>query len=136
MAPMIKELKSLFEDQRIRFLIVGGINTIVGYGAFAFFIWAGLHYFYANVLSTTIAVANSYILNKYFTFKQPKKSAAEAVRFVSVYIISFILGNVVLYILVDRLSVTPYLAGLCNLVFTTLISWFGHKYFSFKTGKI
>ncbi len=133
---MIKGLKALFDDQRIRFLIVGGINTIVGYGVFAFFIWVGLHYFFANVLSTTIAVANSYILNKYFTFKQPKKSAAEAVRFVSVYIISFILGNVILYILVDRLSVTPYLAGLCNLVFTTLISWFGHKYFSFKIGKI
>ena len=32
----------------------------------------------------------------------------------------------------DEHSLSAYLAGLINLVITTLISYFGHKYYSFK----
>ena len=53
-------------------------------------------------------------------------------RFVLVYITSFISGIVVLYVMVTLMSLDAYFAGMLNLVFTTLISWFGHKYFSFR----
>lgn len=129
---MLKLLQKLIADQRIRFLIAGGINTVVGYGAFALLVFAGVYYLAANVISTIIGVACSYVLNKYFTFQKKKKSLTEAMRFVTVYLASFVLGNVLLYLLVDKMSVSPYWAGILNLVFTTLISWFGHKYYSFR----
>ena len=122
----------LINDQRIRFLIVGGINTAVGYGTFAALIFCGAHYILAHVAATIIGTTCSYILNKYFTFKQYKKSFAEVCRFVLVYITSFISGIVVLYVMVTLMSLDAYFAGMLNLVFTTLISWFGHKYFSFR----
>ena len=124
-------IKTLINDQRVRFLIVGGINTITGYGTFAAVVFAGGHYLLANVIATVVGVTVSYILNKYFTFKQYKKSFSEIIRFILVYAVSFLLGNVVLYVLVDYMAISPYVAGALNLVFTTLISWFGHKYFSF-----
>ncbi|MDD4429376.1 MAG: GtrA family protein [Paludibacter sp.] len=117
----------------MRFLIVGGINTAVGYGTFAAVIFLGGHYIVANVIATAVGMTVSYFLNKYFTFRQYKKSFTEIIRFISVYFVSFMLGNVVLYVMVDIISISPYLAGALNLIFTTLISWFGHKYFSFRS---
>ncbi|MEA4873662.1 MAG: GtrA family protein [Synergistaceae bacterium] len=126
-------VKALTNDQRVRFLIVGGINTAVGYGTFAAVIFLGGHYIVANVIATAVGMTVSYFLNKYFTFRQYKKSFTEIIRFISVYFFSFMLGNVVLYVMVDIISISPYLAGALNLIFTTLISWFGHKYFSFRS---
>lgn len=127
------KIKNLINDQRVRFLIVGAINTAVGYGSFALFIFIGGHYLVANVIATVIGVTVSYFLNKYFTFKQYRKSYAEIIRFVSVYFFSFMLGNLLLYIMVDIISISPYLAGAINLISSTLISWFGHKHFSFNS---
>ena len=126
-------VKALTNDQRVRFLIVGGINTAVGYGTFAAVIFLGGHYFVANIIATAVGITVSYFLNKYFTFRQYKKSFTEIIRFISVYFLSFMLGNVVLYVMVGIMSISPYSAGALNLIFTTLISWFGHKYFSFRS---
>lgn len=130
---IITKFKELIKDERIRFLIVGCINTAVGYSLFVVFIFIGLHYLLAYILATIVGVFVSYILNKSFTFRKHKKSYAEAIRFVSVYAMSFLIGNVALYIMVDVLYFVPYLAGALNLIFTTIISWFGHKYFSFRS---
>ena len=130
---LISRVKTLIKnDQRIRFLIVGGINTAIGYGTFVAVVFIGGHYLLANVIATIVGVSVSYLLNKYFTFRQYKKSVTEIMRFISVYAVSFMLGNVVLYVLVDLISISPYVAGAINLIFTTLISWFGHKYYSFR----
>lgn len=133
MKKIINYIKILFEKKFFRFLFVGGINTLVGYGTFALFLYLNFHYSLAYILSFVIGVANSYIWNKNFTFKSKEKSYKELLRFVSVYLISFFVGLIALYILVDVLSMNQYLAGLINLFFTTLISWFGHNKFSFKS---
>lgn len=122
----------LLACQPARFLIVGAINTVVGYGCFAAMLYAELPYLSAYWISMAIGVAVSYILNKLFTFKSRARSILELIRFLSVYAASFAAGTVILFLLVDILSVAPYAAGGTNLIFTTLTSWFGHKYFSFK----
>ena len=124
--------KNLFKDEKIRFLVVGVANTAVGYGTYAAVVFFNGHYLLANIISTIVGVTCSYFLNKYYTFKQYRKSLAEACRFISVYTVSFVLSNIILYILVSCLDVSPYIAGMVNLVFVTLISWFGHRYFSFR----
>jgi len=130
-----KIISALLKDQRIRFLIVGIINTAVGYGCFAVGIFVGLHYFIAHIIATVIGVTCSYFLNKYFTFKQYEKSWHEVVRFISVYCVSFVLGSVILYCLIDLLKIRPYIAGGVKLILTIILSWFGHKYFSFRKSR-
>lgn len=126
-------LERMLNDQRIRFIIVGSINTIVGYGAFVIMVFVNMHYLVANICSTIIGITCSYILNKYFTFHSSEKSVMEICRFISVYLFSFAIGNLVLLVTVEWMTLTPYLAGGINLAMTTIISWFGHKYFSFKS---
>ena len=129
---MIKLIKNLFKDQRIRFLFVGGLNTIFGYGIYALLVYTGLNIYVANVISTVLGIGHSYLWNRFYTFKSKDKALGEIFRFITVYLISFAISNVILFVFVTKLGVNKYLGGLFNLVCTTLISWFGHKYFSFK----
>jgi len=112
--------------------MVGGINTAVGYGCYALFLLISIPYLIANTLATIIGVANSYLWNRYFTFKSKNKATSEIVRFSLVYLVSYLISMVFLFIIVGKLGINTYLAGLLNITITTLISWFGHKNFSFK----
>ena len=84
-------IRDLIKDQRLRFLIVGGINTVVGYSTFAAFLLIEWHYLVANFIATAAGVIVSYFLNKYFTFGHYKNSFSEIMRFISVYFINSII---------------------------------------------
>ena len=126
-------IHKLFNDKRARFVFVGGLNTVIGYGFFSLFIFLGVHYLLATTLSTAIGIVNSYFWNKYFTFRTPRRSKMEMLRFVSVYAVSFLLNLGVMKLFVDVWQMNSYLAGAVALVFTTLISYSGHNFFSFKS---
>ena len=126
-------LKNIFKRQEIRFLFVGGLNTLVGYGLYAIFLMLNVNYLIANTLSTVLGVLHSYLWNRFFTFKSKEKASKEIVKFVSVYIISYLLGTATLFCFTSFLQLSPYIAGFINLFITTLISFFGHKYFSFSS---
>ena len=127
-------IKNLLNKQEIRFLFVGGLNTIVGYGIYAILVYFQLNYLLANTISTLLGVAHSYLWNRFFTFKSKEKAGKELIKFISVYLLSYILGSFTLFFFKSILNISPYFAGLINLIFTTLISWFGHKNFSFRKG--
>lgn len=113
-------------------MIVGGINTAVGYGSYALFLLFGAPYLIANTLATIIGVINSYLWNRFFTFKSKGKALNEIVRFSFVYLVSYLFSMLFLYLIVDYFKTNVYLAGVLNIMTTTIISWYGHKNFSFK----
>jgi putative flippase GtrA len=125
-------INKLLNRLEFRFLMVGGINTVVGYGAYALFIFVGVDYLIANIFSTIIGVANSYLWNRFFTFRSKSKALSEIARFSLVYLTSFLCGMLFLYVIVSQFGVNRYVAGALNIIITTAISWFGHKNFSFK----
>lgn len=133
---MKKIIDKIFSYQGLRFLFVGGLNTLVGYGIYALLVFLGVNYLISNTISTIIGVAHSYLWNRFFTFKSKNKALKEITKFVSVYIASYLIGMCTLFIFKDKLNISPYLAGLINLVITTLISYFGHKYISFRKNEI
>lgn len=125
-------IKKLFEDRKIRFLFVGVLNTIVGYGAYALCIFAGLHYFIAQLIASVIGITHSYLWNKFFTFRVLKRSVSEAVRFVLVYAAAYGINMILLYVMIDKAGMNAYIAGAAGLITTTIISYTGHKYISFR----
>lgn len=131
--PFVKKtFNDLLRRREIRFLIVGGINTAVGYAFFVLFVSLGFQYLIANTLATIIGVINSYLWNRFFTFKSKDKAMSEIVRFSLVYGTSYCISMLFLYLIVGRLGINVYVAGALNIIITTTISWFGHKNFSFK----
>ena len=130
-----KHIEKALSSREFKFLLVGVINTAIGYGSYALFVFLKVNYLLANVFASVIGIINSYTWNRLFTFKSTGKKAPEFIRFVSVYIVSLILGMAVLYLLVGRFNMNKYLAGVLNLALVVAISWFGHNHFSFKEGK-
>lgn len=125
-------MRKILNRQFIKFIFVGILNTIVGYGSFSLFVFFRINYVIANTLSTILGVINSYLLNKKITFKNNKIRKTTPLKFVTVYIISYIISTINLMVLVRYCNTNTYFAGFINLIMTTMISWFGHKYFSFK----
>ena len=124
-------LDKVWKRQEFRFLLVGVLNTIVGYGIYAILVFFHIHYLIANTLSTVLGVLHSYVWNRYFTFQSKAKKGKEFLKFASVYVISYLIGTCTLYLFHQYLHIGTYVAGLINLVITTCVSYFGHKYFSF-----
>lgn len=124
------------EDSKhiFKFICVGGLNTVIGYGAF-FILSLYLNYLVALVIAHFIGVTNSYLWNKYWTFQVKKFRLAEFVKFNIVYLFALGANVLILYIAVERLTFNPRLGQLIVLPLVTLLSYFGHKHWSFHSAK-
>jgi putative flippase GtrA len=117
-----------------KFVFVGVLNTVIGYGAF-FILSLYLNYLIALVIAHFIGVTNSYLWNKYWTFQVKEFRLVEFVKFNIVYLFALGANMLILYIAVERLTLDPRLGQLIVLPLVTLLSYFGHKYWSFHSAK-
>lgn len=129
--------RRLLADERVRFVLVGGINTVVGYGVFALLYLAVGHsigYLACLYLSYAIAITVAFVLHRRFTFRVAASGriAVDFLRFASVYVVALVVNTVALPLLVEVGHVHPLLAQAFALVVTTVLSYFGHKFYSFR----
>lgn len=127
--------RALLAREEVRFLIVGVINTAVGYALFAVFLLF-FGYLASLYLSYAVAVTVAFVLHRRFTFRVRGNVAVDFVRFVGVYVVSLAVNTVVLPVLVEVVGLHPLVAQGISLVITTLISYVGHKWFSFRRGSV
>ena len=130
-------LAALVADERVRFLVVGGINTVVGYVLFALLqITAGHVIGYIGSLygSYVLAVTLAFVLHRRFTFRVEGTGnrLVDFLRFASVYVVSLAANTLALPLLVELAHLDPLVAQAISVVVTTVVSYFGHKYFSFR----
>ena len=88
---MIKEISKRF----IRFLIVGCLNTIVGFSLIFFFLnvlEAG--YFLSTIIGYAISSVISFLLNRSYTFRHQGRIVVSYLKFIIVFAISYILSYV------------------------------------------
>lgn len=121
-------------NQFIKFLGIGILNTIVGYGSF-FILVTYLNYQVALLCAHLIGVTNSFFWNKLWVFKTKNISVIEFLRFNVVYAFVYVTNAVALYISVEILKIDPRPAQLVLLPVVTLISFFGQKLWTFKVKK-
>lgn len=122
----------IFKNQVSRFLFVGILNTIVGVGAFYILLDLHLYYILAAILSHIIGVTNSFFWNKKWTFKSQGNTRKEGLKFFSVYGITFLVNLLLLALFVEKFNIDPKIAVIFALVIVAFISFFGHKYWSFR----
>lgn len=128
---------TLIADQRVRFLAVGATNTLVGYLIFsALTLWVFAEvpfgYLLSLAISYAIAIVIAFVLYRRFVFKVTGHVVRDFVRFVSVYAVAIGINAVLLPVFVELLGLHPLLAQAITLVITTLLSFFGHRDFSFR----
>ena len=128
---IVRLIKKTLARKEIRFLLVGGMNTAIGYTG-QVLLSLVIPYTAAYTIMYVFGIINSFFWNKYFTFKSKGHFGREAVRFVLVYLVAYSVGLGILHLQIEILGIKTYIAFAINLLFTTLISWFGHRYFSFR----
>ncbi|SFE86169.1 Putative flippase GtrA (transmembrane translocase of bactoprenol-linked glucose) [Paenibacillus algorifonticola] len=120
-------------NQSMKFVVVGLMNTLIGY--LLFFVclqFFHLDYTLSLVISHILGVFNSFIWNKRWTFNIRHSSKAMLIKFLFTYLVTFIINYLLLLLFVEMLLVNPVFSQLIAMVFTTGISFFGQKYWSFK----
>lgn len=132
----------LVRDQRVAFLIVGGINTIVGFGLFvACSMTVG--YFvdrrFGTVAGSLVTVGLAHVLSVLFAFVMHRRFVfrvrghvfRDLMRFESVYLTTFALNTVALPVLVS-FGLHRIAAQAIVLLPILLLNYVGHRYFSFR----
>lgn len=123
----------------LKFGITGVMNTAIDWGIYTlcnevFRIPAA---WLSQFFATAIAMANSFIINKLWTFKKTKGfEFGELRRFIFVNAVSMGLSMLSIYILSDIFGVNKYLAKIPVAFVTIVINYFGNKLFVFREKEI
>lgn len=122
----------LFSAEFIRFACVAGLNTAFGYGVYAFFIWLGIHFSLATLLSTIAGVLFNFKTYGIIVFRN--KSNRLIFRFIIVYVMLY-LCNVASIALLKLLGLSSYMAGLIMFVPIGLLGYLLNKKFVYHKNK-
>lgn len=134
---MYTRMINILADQRVGFLLVGATNTVVGFAVFSvltltIFRDVQVGYLFSLGISYAIGISLGFVLYRRFVFKVRGHLIRDFGRFTSVYVVAIAINAALLPLLVEVVSVPPLLAQTIILMVTTLISFFGHKSFSFR----
>jgi len=119
----------MLKKQLINFLIVGMINTIVGYSLYVFFIYLGVNYALAIFFSTILGVLFNFKTIGKFVFENDDNSLLT--KFFLAYVITFAI-NVSIVFKLRNFGYDDYTAGLIAIIISAIISFVLTKYLVFK----
>ena len=147
---MIEKVKQLLAPTFFRFILVGIVNTLVGYGVmFGLYNLAGLHtwgdagYWISSAANYIVGSVVSFFLNKHFTFRNQEKGAGVVLRFViniSVcWLLAYGLAKPAVSWALGGMGLGGQLLGNLTMLFGSglfvLLNYFGQRFFAFRTPK-
>ena len=141
-------LKKIFDPTFFRFILVGVVNTMVGYTVM-FSLWnlAGLHawgdlgYWISSAANYIVGSIVSFFLNKHFTFRNQEKGMKVVLRFALNITVCWLLAYgaaqpAVRWALSGRPLSQQLRGNLTMLIGSGLFvvfNYFGQRFFAFKT---
>jgi putative flippase GtrA len=128
-------LLRIVKDRRVAFVIVGGVNTVVGLAWFALFdVTIGRHagYMYTLGAAHVASVLCAFVLYRRFVFRVRGHMWLDLGRFEVVNLTSLGINAVLLPILVEVFHLAPLVAQVLITFVTMVVSYIGHRDFSFR----
>lgn len=133
--PARSGLLRLLSDQRVRFLGAGAFNTLFAFAVFAA-LEAGLgdavNYMIILLLAHVIGVLEAFTIYRLTVFRVKGNLLRDLMRFESVYLLALGINLALLPLLVELGHLPVLLAQGVIVFFTSLVSFLGHKHFSFR----
>jgi putative flippase GtrA len=125
-------VSSALENKFVRFLIVGGIATLIQYITL---IWSVERWLWNAVLASSLGyflstIAN-YLLNYYFTFRSDNRHRVAATRFAIVAAAGFALNALLMELLAAKLHLPYLLAQVLATVGTLIWNYWANSKWSF-----
>jgi putative flippase GtrA len=132
-------LLRVIRDQRVAFLVVGAINTVVGFLFFVGFLatvgqrWSRPWGYLAAVACTHVfSVLFAFVLYRFVVFRVRGHVLADLWRFETVYLLALAVNFATLPLLVEIAQLPVLLAQALIVIVTSVMSWVGHKHYSFR----
>lgn len=128
-------LLSLVRNDKVAFVIVGVVNTVVGALWFVLFestIGTIAGYMVSLVLAHVAAVLCAFVLYRTLVFRVRGHVLRDLVRFELVYLTALGVNAVLLPLAVEVGGLAPIPAQLGIVFVTAVLSYLGHKHFSFR----
>ncbi len=126
-------ISSFWENQFLRFLCIGAINTLFGYFAYAFLVILRIDYRIALTISTIAAVLFNFHTNGRFVFRNTGRTV----------LLKFIFLNVIMYIVNQGLLISCVSLGIGELISQAFIvpvivisSFIANKLWVFKAREV
>lgn len=132
---LLRMARGWFQSRQVRYLLVGGVNTLIGYSLGVGLYLAlspTLHILLIGALSNVLAITVSFTTYKLFVFQTRGHWLQEYLRSYVVYSGMAIVGIILLWILVDGLHLPIWLAQGVAILITVVISYMGHARFTFR----
>jgi putative flippase GtrA len=123
-------------DYRIKFVIVGGVTTLIGVSVYwIILVGFGVNLFantaapipaiiIATTASQTIGLFTSFLGNKFFTFQSRQSGKSEIVKFISVYLFTFAMDCLLKYFC-TRYGLNQIVVAIISVVAVTILSFVG-----------
>ncbi|MGW1041236.1 GtrA family protein [Streptomyces sp. NPDC002547] len=102
----VTESRSQMLRQLARYTVIGGSGVALDMVVFLLLHnWAGMNEQIANVLSTTLAITNNFILNALFTFERRDRLVVRFLRFYAVGLTGIVLTDLLFLVFTDALGI-------------------------------
>jgi putative flippase GtrA len=127
--------------QFIKFGIVGFSNTLISYIIYASLVYLDIHYFIASIIAFAISVLNSFYWNNKYVFKKDNGQKRNLLHsllktYVSYAFTGLIIHNLLLFVFIDIMHISKYIAPLFVLIVTVPLNFVLNKLWAFKPEKI
>ena len=126
--------------QFLKFGIVGLSNTAISYIIYFILVYIGLHYLIASIMAFIISVLNSFFWNNKYVFKRDDAQKRNIIHsliktYISYAFTGLILQNLLLFLFIDILHISKYLAPFFGLIVTIPLNFILNKKWAFQTAK-
>ncbi len=136
--------------EKLRFLLVGGFNTVVAYSMLTLLDWLfnKVNIFYgwgfpevgvanaALIVQYVITINLSFLTMRYYVFRSHGDWRTELAKAWSVYIFLYLINAPIMSFLMLMFDLQAWQAQAIYLTFSTIVTFLLHKYYSFrKLGK-
>ena len=125
--------------RKIDYLVVGGINTVIGLSAFPalYFLTKPyqLHYMVVLAISQVFCVTVAFFTNKHLVFRTQGNHLSEYLKFSAFYSAYFVINLIVMPILVEFAGMNPVKSQILISIGIIISSYFWHSKITFAPKK-
>lgn len=124
-------LGKLLHSRFFKFLISGGLNTLICLLLYWILIHNQVNYILASTLMFIFGVIEGYILSAVFIFKH-KVNFLHLVKYTSVYLSSYVLNIAILAACVELIGLSHFMAQVVTSALVAVLNYFLVKIFVFR----
>jgi len=132
--------------QFVKFGLVGVSNTVISYGLYAGSLllmkktglFPGFDYYVAQVIAFVLSVAWSFYWNNKYVFTKEEHESRSILpallkTYVSYSFTGLFLNTILLYLWVDLMGISEFIAPVINLLISVPVNFLLNKFWAFKT---